>query len=86
MGWNGLAIASDRHPLLAGLMPDAHVYFVHSYFLRPAEPDHVLATVDYGGVLAAVIGRDNLVGTQFHPEKSQAVGLRLLGNFLRWRP
>jgi len=86
MGWNGLALAADRHPLLAGLAPDAHVYFVHSYILRAAEPDHVLATVDYGGAMAAVIGRDNLVGTQFHPEKSQAVGLRLLGNFLRWRP
>jgi glutamine amidotransferase len=86
MGWNGLALATGHHPLLAGLAPDAHVYFVHSYYLRPAEPNHVLATVDYGGVLAAVIGRDNLVGTQFHPEKSQAVGLRLLGNFLRWRP
>jgi len=86
MGWNSLDLEPDRHPLLAGLAPDAHVYFVHSYYLRPEDPSQVLATVEYGGAMAAVVGRDNLVGTQFHPEKSQAVGLRLLGNFLRWRP
>jgi imidazole glycerol-phosphate synthase subunit HisH len=86
MGWNGLDLEPGRHPLLAGLATDAHVYFVHSYYMRPDDPSHVLATVDYGGAMAAVVGRDNLVGTQFHPEKSQAVGLRLLSNFLRWRP
>jgi len=88
MGWNELAptAAGAAHPLLAGLPAGTHAYFVHSYHLRPADPGHLLAAVDYGGPLAAVIGRDNLAGTQFHPEKSQAAGLRLLGNFLEWRP
>ena len=86
MGWNNLAINAPGHPLLAGLPSDAHVYFVHGYHLRPDAPRQVLATADYGGAIAAMVGRDNLVGTQFHPEKSQAVGLNLLGNFLRWRP
>jgi glutamine amidotransferase len=88
MGWNELAPRSTGggHPVLAGLAPGAHMYFVHSYHLRPRDPRHVLATVDYGGPVTAVVGRDNLIGTQFHPEKSQAVGLRLLGNFLWWRP
>lgn len=86
MGWNGLDIAATDHPVLAGLAQDTHVYFVHGYQFRPDNPAHVLATVDYGGPLAAVAGRDNLVGTQFHPEKSQAAGLALISNFLRWRP
>jgi imidazole glycerol-phosphate synthase subunit HisH len=59
---------------------------VHSYALSPASPDDVVATADYGGPVTAVVGRDNLVGTQFHPEKSQALGLKLIANFLRWRP
>ena len=71
---------------LAGIASGAHAYFVHSYSLRCAEPGHVLASVDYGGPVTAMVGRDNLAGTQFHPEKSQSVGLRLLANFLRWRP
>ena len=86
MGWNDLRVAPPPHPVLAGIAEGAHAYFVHSYGFRPADPAHVLATVDYGGPVAAVIGRDNLVGTQFHPEKSQATGLRLIGNFLGWRP
>lgn len=88
MGWNELAPsdAGATHPVLAGLTAGTHAYFVHSYHLRLAEPAQLLATADYGGPLAAVVGRDNLVGTQFHPEKSQAAGLRLLGNFLAWRP
>ncbi len=86
MGWNGLRLGVDTHPVLAGLVDDAHVCFVHSYHLQPDDTRHVLASADYGGSIAAVIGRDNLVGTQFHPEKSQRVGLRLLGNFLKWRP
>lgn len=86
MGWNELAIAAPSHPVLAGIAPGAHAYFVHSYGFRTANPRHVLATVDYGGPVSAVIGRDNLVGTQFHPEKSQATGLRLISNFLGWRP
>jgi imidazole glycerol-phosphate synthase subunit HisH len=86
MGWNDLILAQTEHPLLAGIASGAHAYFVHSYGFRPREPATVLATVDYGGPVVAVIGRDNLVGTQFHPEKSQATGLRLIANFLRWRP
>lgn len=86
MGWNGLTIGAAAHPLLAGLANDTHVYFLHSYHFRPENARHVLASVDYGGSVAAVVGRDNVVGTQFHPEKSQQIGLRVLANFLRWRP
>ncbi len=72
--------------MLAGLKEGAHAYFVHSYHLVCAEPDDRKASVDYGGPVTAVVARDNLVGTQFHPEKSQATGLRLIANFLAWRP
>jgi len=85
MGWNELQPLS-AHPVLEGLPAGSHTYYVHSYELRPAARADLLATTDYGGALTAVIGRDNLVGTQFHPEKSQAAGLRLIANFLRWRP
>jgi len=85
MGWNELAFAHP-HPLFAGLEPGAHAYFVHSYVIRPADPAQILATADYGGAFAAAVGRGNIVGTQFHPEKSQAAGLAILGNFLRWTP
>ncbi len=85
MGWNELTVERP-HPLFAGIAPGAYSYFVHSYAMRPADPSHILATADYGGAFAAVIGRDNIAGTQFHPEKSQEVGLALLGNFLEWRP
>ena len=85
MGWNELCVAKP-HPLLAGLGEDAHAYFVHSYHLRPRDPAQVLATTDYAGEFAAMVGRDNIAGTQFHPEKSQAVGLALIGRFLAWRP
>jgi glutamine amidotransferase len=85
MGWNEIAPRAS-HPLLAGLGAGAHAYFVHSYHFRPAEPADLVAVTDYGGLLTAMIGRDNLVGTQFHPEKSQEAGLRLIGNFLRWCP
>ncbi|HEX4861577.1 MAG TPA: imidazole glycerol phosphate synthase subunit HisH [Rhizomicrobium sp.] len=85
MGWNALSI-SRPHPVLTGIAPDADVYFVHSYAMHPAQPAHTLATCDYGGTFTAVAGRDNILGTQFHPEKSQAVGLALLRNFLKWRP
>lgn len=85
MGWNDLVI--DRpHPLLDGVQTGDHAYFVHSWQFRVADPAHLLAHVDYGGAVTAVVGRDNIVGTQFHPEKSQAVGLRLIANFLRWNP
>ncbi len=85
MGWNELEIAAD-HPVLEAIAPGAHAYFVHGFGFACADAAHVLATVDYGGAITAVIGRDNMVGTQFHPEKSQATGLRLITNFLRWRP
>jgi glutamine amidotransferase len=85
MGWNELTI-TQSHPLLAGIAPGAHAYFVHSYQFKPALPDDLLATTDYGGQLTAMIGNENIAGTQFHPEKSQATGLRLLSNFLKWKP
>jgi len=86
MGWNELVIPGPSHPVFAGIEPGAHAYFVHSYGFLCANPAHILATVDYGGPVTAAVGRDNMVGTQFHPEKSQATGLRLITNFLRWRP
>lgn len=88
MGWNTLALKKP-HLLLDGIPtgPDGlHAYFVHSYALSPADPTDVVATTDYGGPVTAIVGRDNIVGTQFHPEKSQALGLKLIANFLRWRP
>ncbi len=84
MGWNELNIRHP-HPVLAGLPEGSHAYFVHSYQFRLADPDTLIASADYGGPFAAVVGRDNLVGTQFHPEKSQATGLALIANFLRWK-
>lgn len=86
MGWNELAIMAGGHPVLAGLSTGAHAYFVHSFAFRCAYDDAVMASVDYGGRLTAMVGRDNIVGTQFHPEKSQETGLQLLRNFLSWRP
>ncbi|MBI3446262.1 MAG: imidazole glycerol phosphate synthase subunit HisH [Magnetospirillum sp.] len=86
MGWNQLMADDGGHPLLAGLSPDAHAYFVHSYCFVPANPAHRLAHVEYGGEVTAMIGRDNMVGTQFHPEKSQATGLQVISNFLTWKP
>ncbi|WP_428670494.1 imidazole glycerol phosphate synthase subunit HisH [Reyranella sp.] len=85
MGWNEL-LELKPHPVLEGLAPHDHAYFVHSFQLETARPETLLATTDYGGQITAVVGRDNLAGTQFHPEKSQATGLRLIGNFLRWKP
>ncbi len=85
MGWNQLTVR-HAHPVLAGIETGAHAYFVHSFAFCAQEGAHVLAETDYGGAITAVIGRDNLVGTQFHPEKSQETGLRLIANFLAWRP
>ncbi|WP_323715763.1 imidazole glycerol phosphate synthase subunit HisH [Paracoccus aminovorans] len=85
MGWNDLEVLRP-HPLLDGIATGDHAYFVHSWQFRVADPAHLLARADYGGPVTAVVGRDNIVGTQFHPEKSQAVGLRIIANFLRWRP
>jgi glutamine amidotransferase len=86
MGWNALAFARDVHPLLAGLEPGDHAYFVHSYALSGGDPGQVVATTDYGGSVVAMVASGNRAGTQFHVEKSQEVGLRILGNFLFWRP
>lgn len=85
MGWNELVI-DQPHPVLEGLNHGDHAYFVHSYHLIPSDPAHRLAHVDYAGDITAVVGRDNMIGTQFHPEKSQATGLRLIANFLGWAP
>jgi len=85
MGWNELIIRAE-HPVLHGLAAGTHAYFVHSYHFRPDDNADRLADADYGGPLAAVLARDNLIGTQFHPEKSQLAGLRLIANFLEWRP
>ena len=85
MGWNELKIV-QKHKLLDGIESGAHAYFVHSYHFVPALPDDLIATTDYGQPLTAVIGNENIAGTQFHPEKSQAMGLKLLSNFLRWTP
>ena len=85
MGWNEIEPQAP-HPLLAGLKAGAHAYFVHSFQFCLDDPDDALATTDYGGPLTAMVRRGNLAGTQFHPEKSQETGLRLIGNFLRWRP
>jgi glutamine amidotransferase len=85
MGWNELAL-TGAHPLFDGLPLVAHAYFLHSFVMNAARQSDVLATTDYGGAVTAAVGRDNYAGMQFHPEKSQAVGLTLLGNFLNWRP
>jgi glutamine amidotransferase len=85
MGWNDLVI--DRvHPLLNGIATGDHAYFVHSYQFLVTDPADRLAHADYGGPVTAIVGRGNVAGTQFHPEKSQATGLRLIANFLCWRP
>jgi len=86
MGWNELEIVSGGHPVLQDIGPGTHVYFVHSYAISCREAGVVRAQVEYGGKVAAVVARDNMVGTQFHPEKSQAAGLKLIRNFLAWRP
>jgi glutamine amidotransferase len=85
MGWNDLVI-DRRHPVLEGLATGDHAYFVHSYQFHVDDPAHLLAHCDYAGDVTAIVGRDNILGTQFHPEKSQAAGLRLISNFLTWTP
>lgn len=85
MGWNSLQIART-HPLFEGIESGADVYFVHSYALRTTDDRDTIATADYGGAVTAAVARGNIAGVQFHPEKSQAAGLRLLGNFLGWQP
>ena len=88
IGWNTIDVAKP-HPLFDGIPtgPDGlHAYFVHTYHLKAVNQVHVLATTEYGGTVTAAVGRDNMAGTQFHPEKSQALGLALIANFLRWKP
>jgi imidazole glycerol-phosphate synthase subunit HisH len=85
MGWNDLKFKTP-HPLFKGIAPGAHAYFVHSYGLKPEVTEETIATVDYGTPIVAAIARGNITGTQFHPEKSQAVGLAIIANFLEWRP
>jgi glutamine amidotransferase len=86
MGWNDIDFAAGAHPLLAGLDQGENFYFVHSYGLRGYDPREVLATADYGGAVPALVASGNRAGTQFHVEKSQEAGLRILANFLRWTP
>lgn len=88
IGWNTIELKRN-HPLFDGIRtgPDGlHAYFVHSYHLDASDPGDVLAVADYGGPVTAAVARDNRAGTQFHPEKSQALGLALIANFLRWKP
>ena len=85
MGWNDLVI-DNPHPVLDGISTGDHAYFVHSYHMRVKNPAERIAHVDYAGDITAIVGRDNVIGTQFHPEKSQATGLRLIANFLSWKP
>ncbi|RVD57847.1 imidazole glycerol phosphate synthase subunit HisH [Mesorhizobium sp. M2D.F.Ca.ET.185.01.1.1] len=88
IGWNTIEL-SRKHPLFSGIETGPkglHAYFVHSYHLDAKNPAEIVATADYGGTVTAAVARDNLAGTQFHPEKSQALGLALITNFLKWRP
>jgi glutamine amidotransferase len=88
IGWNTIHV-KHPHPLFDGIPTGEgglHAYFVHSYHLAATKPDEVLAVTDYGGPVTAAVGRDNMAGTQFHPEKSQELGLALIANFLKWRP
>ncbi|MBO0144128.1 imidazole glycerol phosphate synthase subunit HisH [Agrobacterium sp. Ap1] len=88
IGWNTLELTTP-HPLFDGIPtgPDGlHAYFVHSYHLAATNPAEVIATTEYGGAMTAFVGRDNMAGSQFHPEKSQKLGLALISNFLRWKP
>lgn len=85
MGWNDLVLDA-AHPVFEGVSRGDHTYFVHSYHFKVADPALRLAHVDYGGDVTAVIGRDTMLGMQFHPEKSQDIGLRMIRNFLSWAP
>ncbi|MBT0956217.1 imidazole glycerol phosphate synthase subunit HisH [Alphaproteobacteria bacterium KMM 3653] len=86
MGWNDLVLNGAAHPVLEGIASGDHAYFVHSYQVEVDDPAQRLATVDYGAPVTAIIGRDNMIGAQFHPEKSQKAGLRMIANFLKWAP
>lgn len=88
MGWNELELSENgsAHPVTKVLTPGDHAYFVHSYHMELQDAGSLLATTDYGGTVTAVVGKDNMIGTQFHPEKSQNVGLKFLKAFLEWQP
>jgi len=85
MGWNNLVV-DQQHAVLEGVNTGDHAYFVHSYQLHVTNPSTLLAHCDYGGKITAIVGRNNIIGTQFHPEKRQSAGLRLISNFLSWKP
>ena len=88
MGWNEIELTQfgNEHVVTKDILATDHAYFVHSYHMAVANPAHILATTSYGAPLTAIVGRDNMIGFQFHPEKSQTVGLGLLEKFIRWRP
>ena len=86
MGWNDLCIHSKDHPVMLGTPSGTHTYFVHSFYMRCKTQSEVLASVNYGETLCAIVGRANMIGTQFHPEKSQAAGLQFISDFLKWKP
>ena len=88
MGWNDLQFTNGafRHPVLAGVSEGDHAYFVHSFEFKVTGPEDCLACSEYGNPVTAIVGRDNMIGTQFHPEKSQGLGLKMIDNFLRWCP
>ncbi len=86
MGWNNLSFGAYPHPVLARIKNGDHAYFVHSYHLNARDPLEVLAETDHGGPVTAIVGRDNMIGTQFHPEKSQQTGLQFIQSFLEWWP
>lgn len=86
MGWNDIVLDQADHALFSGIRDGHHAYFVHSYHMICRRQEDQLAHVDHGGSVVAAVGRDNFVGTQFHPEKSQAFGLQIIGNFLSWQP
>ena len=85
MGWNDLVINAP-HPVLEGIATGDHAYFVHSYQMQVSDPSQLLAHCDYGGPVTAIVGTGTMIGTQFHPEKSQSAGLRLIANWLKWAP
>ena len=87
MGWNDVApVGASPHPLFAGLGGGPQMYFTHSYAFRPNDLDATAAITDHGGPFSSAVAQENVAGVQFHPEKSQGAGLRLIANFLEWRP
>ncbi len=85
MGWNSLNLHSSNHAMLANIEQGTNTYFVHSYYYQQLPPDYLLATTDYSDEIPAIIGKDNIIATQFHPEKSQQAGQKFLNSFLHWQ-